>query len=91
MDDVLLDSILSRLDAEPLGDPSADLLLAACQGTDALDAALGGVPPDRPERSGRGGADRDAEPVGAYLRSITVQASAASARRRPSSSSPVRA
>lgn len=74
MDDALLDAILERLDAASLDEQVEDLLLAACQGDESLDAALGGHAPPRPERkpTEQQGAEL-AEPVGAYLRSITVE------------------
>ena len=69
MDEALLDVVLARLDRVPLADEVASLLLAACEGEDALTAELSGE-----DRKGHGrNADRaDTEPAGAYLRVITV-------------------
>jgi len=70
MDDALLDVVLARLDERPLDEHAEGLLLAACEGDEALDAALRGQVRDRPER---GAADGGDEPAGAYLRSVAVQ------------------
>ena len=67
--------VLDRLIADNHGDePWADLVLAACNGADALNAALDGHAAPRPVREGTAGQkDRSPEPPGAYLRSITVE------------------
>jgi hypothetical protein len=64
--------ILDRLTADDdIGDPVADLVLAACEGRDALEGAIAGEAPERPESSSTDGAGREAP--GAYLKSITVE------------------
>ena len=69
MDEALLDVVLARLDRVPLAEEAASLLLAACEGDDALTAELSGEDREGRERdAGRA----DAEPAGAYLRAITV-------------------
>jgi hypothetical protein len=69
MDDALLDVVLTRLDAKPLANEAASLLLAAFESETALHAQLSGdsalTPEHRLERPA-------AEPAGAYLRSISV-------------------
>lgn len=72
MDDALLNIVLERLDAKPLPDEAAALLLAACDGEASLAAQLddSSMPLPTGDRSGRN-ADA-AEPTGAYLRSVTV-------------------
>lgn len=69
MDDVLLDVILARLDRVHLAPQPTGLLLAACEGEDSLDAQLSGAA--RPGREPDHSQDA-AEPVGAYLQSVTV-------------------
>jgi energy-coupling factor transporter ATP-binding protein EcfA2 len=72
MDDGLLDVILGRIDGDStLSEGATDLLLAACRGDDALAAAVGGDPPDRPPA--RPDDERRKAPVGAFLSSITVE------------------
>lgn len=86
MDDALLDVVLGRIDGDSaLSEAATDLLLGACQGDQALADAVGGEPPPRPRRRGGTGpaddtatatatsGDTSAEPVGAFLRSITVE------------------
>ena len=69
MDDALLDIVLGRLDRVPLEQEAERLLLAACDGDDGLAAELLGEKREEPaNRLGRA----DADPAGAYLRSITV-------------------
>jgi hypothetical protein len=72
MDEALLDVVLARVDRVPLAEEeeeaAASLLLAACEGDDALTAELSGE--DRGEK--REAVRADAEPAGAYLRTITV-------------------
>ena len=70
MDDALLDLILHRLDQDQLPEPTAALLLAACESEAALERQLGGQLAPRPKPSGS--ATSVSEPAGAYLRSITV-------------------
>lgn len=70
MDDALLDVVLARLDAAPLEQGAEELLLAACEGEEALDAVLSGQSRGRPG-PGTGGAESEA--AGAYLQSVTVQ------------------
>jgi energy-coupling factor transporter ATP-binding protein EcfA2 len=79
MDDALLDAILDRLATDPLADASTGLLLAACEGQQAIDAAVAGNAPARPTRAepavpGSHDAVAAVKPAGAYLRSITVRA-----------------
>lgn len=71
----LTDRVLDRLIADNHGDERwADLVLAACDGPDALTAALDGHGTARPSRPTSGGSDAAVpEPPGAYLRSITVE------------------
>jgi hypothetical protein len=72
--DAFTDHVLDRLIADDHGDePWADLVLAACAGTEVLTAALDGHGTPRPTREGSGKKDAaPPEPPGAYLRSITV-------------------
>jgi len=67
--------VLDRLIRDNHGDePWADLVLAACNGADALTTALDGHAAPRPARaSAQTGEDPAPEPPGAYLRSITVE------------------
>jgi recombinational DNA repair ATPase RecF len=61
---------LERLNAVPLADEAAGLLLAACEGDSSLAAKLGG---DAPEEALPSENSRDATaPTGAFLSSITV-------------------
>ncbi|MEZ5285547.1 MAG: ATP-binding protein [Vicinamibacterales bacterium] len=70
----ITDTVLNRLIADDAGDAAwADLALAACDGPDALAAALDGTPPPRRAREGTAGTGERPEPPGAYLRSITVE------------------
>ncbi len=72
MDPALLRIVEERLDADGAGDHDwAMLVLAACDGPEALDTVLGGA-----AHQGRNTAATvaaEGEPLGAYLRSITVQ------------------
>jgi hypothetical protein len=71
MDHGLLDVILGRIDGDStLSEGATELLLAACQGNAALGDAVGGEPPPRPTVSIAQQAT--AEPLGAFLASITV-------------------
>jgi hypothetical protein len=64
MDDVLLDVVLGRIDGEStLSEAATDLLLAACQGDQALADTLGGTPPPRPSRRDGTGPAADADPA----------------------------
>ena len=68
------DLVLDRLIADHHGDETwADLMLAACNGADALNAALDGHAAPRPAREGTQETAAVPEPPGAYLRSITVE------------------
>jgi recombinational DNA repair ATPase RecF len=69
MDNALLDVVLTRLDAKPLAEEPASLLLAAFESEAALQAQLSGEPGLTAEHRLAGPA---AEPAGAYLRSIGV-------------------
>ncbi len=73
MDDALLELILDRLDSEPLEPGPAALLLAACEGAAALDAAV--VEGSRSSEATRSPAvvRRKEEPAGAWLNSISVR------------------
>jgi recombinational DNA repair ATPase RecF len=73
MDDALLNVVVERLGEFPLEERAVDLLLAAFDGDGALARELGSEPDARardqvPTRAGKA----TAEPVGAYLRSLTV-------------------
>jgi recombinational DNA repair ATPase RecF len=70
MDDVLLGVVLDRLNVKPLPVEAADLLLAALDGDAALSAQLNADPAGRYMPSAAAGSAKD--PVGAYLRSVTV-------------------
>jgi recombinational DNA repair ATPase RecF len=73
VDDALLDIVCERLDAQPpKSELAADLVLAACDSPDALSAALGGSPPDRPAPHDAT-IERPDEPAGAYLAGVTVE------------------
>jgi hypothetical protein len=67
--------VLDRLIADDHGaEPWADLVLAACAGAEALNAALDGHGIPRPAREARGKTETPPpEPPGACLRSITVE------------------
>jgi hypothetical protein len=69
MDNALLDVVLTRLDAKPLAEEPASLLLAAFESEAALQAQLSGEPGLTAAHRLAGPA---AEPAGAYLRSIGV-------------------
>lgn len=70
MDDVLLEIVLQRLDAEPLPDEAAGLLLAALDSAAALAAQLSAHPADLPPPSEQ--PPPTPTPAGAYLRALTV-------------------
>ena len=72
MDDALLNIVLERLDAKPLPDEAAGLLLAACESEESLAAQLGDPSAPAPARDRVGETTDAAEPAGAYLRSVTV-------------------
>jgi ABC-type lipoprotein export system ATPase subunit len=72
MDDALLGTVMERLDRVPLEDEIADLLLAACDGPETLDLALGGATVERPVDFSRP-VTETGEPAGAYLRSVAVE------------------
>ena len=69
MDDVLLGIVLRRLEAFPLSEQAADLLLAALEGDETLAAQLGGQ-----AQPYSGGPEITISPrtAGAYLQSLTV-------------------
>ncbi len=69
MNDELLALVLEALDGSGLDDRVADLVLAACDGSEALDAALGGAAVERPDVAA---ALDDAAAPGAYLAGIEV-------------------
>jgi recombinational DNA repair ATPase RecF len=71
MDDALLSAVLERLTDKSLSPEAEDLLLAALDGDDALDAQLNADPAHRYARGSTGGTAAS-EPGGAYLRSMTV-------------------
>lgn len=72
MDSALLRIVEARLDADGAGDHDwAMLVLAACEGLEALDAVLGGAAHEA--RDSTAAAAAEGEPLGAYLRSITVE------------------
>ena len=72
MDPALLRIVEARLDADGAGDHDwAMLVLAACEGPDALDTVLGGVAHQALDSVA--GTASEGEALGAYLRSITVQ------------------
>jgi DNA repair exonuclease SbcCD ATPase subunit len=74
MDGALKQLILDRLDAEAADASWIYHVMAACEGRDALEKALGGTSPKRPARKAKPTASEPAtEPPGAYLRSITVE------------------
>lgn len=63
--------ILDRLAAdEKLDDAVADFVLAACDGSQSLEAAIDGQSPERPEAAAPGGGAP--EPPGAYVNSVTI-------------------
>jgi energy-coupling factor transporter ATP-binding protein EcfA2 len=70
MDDVLLEIVLQRLDAEPLPDEAAGLLLAALDSDAALAAQLSAHPADLPASPEQ--PQPAPTPAGAYLRALTV-------------------
>lgn len=70
MDDVLLEIVLQRLDAEPLPEEAAGLLLAALDSDAALAAQLSAHPTDLPAPSEQ--PQPAPTPAGAYLRALTV-------------------
>ena len=70
MNDELLALVLEALDGSGLDDGVADLVLAACDGGEALDAALGGAAVERPAVAAA--LDGEAAP-GAYLAGLEVE------------------
>lgn len=71
LDDVLLEIVLQRLEDIPLQDEACDLLLAALEGQEELDARLDSEH-GRQRHVPAGPAQASPAPVGAYLRSLTV-------------------
>lgn len=72
MDALLLDVVLERLTHAGFAPAVEDLILAACEGPDALQATFGGSPPERPQTTASGPTEPE-EPLGAYLTSLTVE------------------
>ena len=70
MDDVLLEIVLQRLDAEPLPDEATGLLLAALDSDAALAAQLSSQPADVPAPFEQ--PQPAPAPAGAFLRAVTV-------------------
>jgi hypothetical protein len=73
MESALLDIVFDRLVADDgVSDEVRDIVLAACEGSDALSERLSGEAPPLvlPVRDGSVG---EGEPAGAYLRSVTVE------------------
>jgi DNA repair exonuclease SbcCD ATPase subunit len=73
MNEQLLDLLVDRLDAAGLPQEVENLLLAACEGQEALNSACGGTPATRPPRPNATTKAVEAEPLGAYLTSLTVE------------------
>lgn len=72
MDSYLQQLVFDRLTADDdLADDVADLVLAACEGPQALDDALDGHPPAHPQNVSAD--DPPPEPPGAYVKSVAVQ------------------
>ncbi len=71
MDRYLQQLILDRLAADDVDDSTADLVLVACEGEDALETAIGSDLRARPEGSATNG--RGSEPPGSYVKSMTVE------------------
>ena len=69
MNDELLALVLEALDTSGLDDRVADLVLAACDGRETLDAALGGAEVERPVAAA---ARADQAAPGAYLAGLDV-------------------
>jgi energy-coupling factor transporter ATP-binding protein EcfA2 len=72
MDGPLLDLVVDRLAVAALAASVEDLVIAACEGQGALDDAMGGTPPERPQPTSWA-STTPAEPLGAYLTSLTVE------------------
>lgn len=72
IDGPLLDIVIDRLTIVGLTSSTEDLVIAACEGPDALRAALGGTSPERPAPAPNQAAE-PTEPLGAYLTSLTVE------------------
>ncbi|HXF74446.1 MAG TPA: AAA family ATPase [Actinomycetota bacterium] len=70
MDTALYETIIERLDRDPRVSDVAELVLAACEGREGLEAFLRGT--GSPRRRDGGPAERR-RPVQAYLRSVTVE------------------
>ena len=74
MDLELLGIVEERLEASGSQDePWAMLVLAACESRESLDQVLGGGPGSGRRSASRAATDGEGEPLGAYLRSITVE------------------
>jgi len=72
MDDTLLNIVLERLDAKPLPEEAAALLLAALESEASLTTQLGSPAAPSPARGRDAEPTAAAEPAGAYLHSVTV-------------------
>jgi energy-coupling factor transporter ATP-binding protein EcfA2 len=72
MDGPLLDLVVDRLAVAGLTATVEDLVIAACEGQSALDDAIGGTPPERPQPTAAD-SNEPVEPLGAYLTSLTVE------------------
>lgn len=71
MDPLLLNRVIDRLDADTAISPYAEVVLAACEGRDELEAFLtGGAPHARPPA---GSLDDAATAASAYLSRVTVE------------------
>ena len=63
---------LERLTVAGLAPAAENLVLAACDGLDALQACIGGIRPERPHVSSGTTSDPE-DALGAYLTSLTVE------------------
>src|SRR4051812_9891683 len=61
------------IDDDGLADDAKELVLAACEGPDQLDAAVSGEAAGRLPDARRRADEPIPEPLGAYLRSLTVE------------------
>ena len=73
MSDVLLGMVLERLDRSELPGRVQDLVLAAWEGREALERALGGEGGPLPRPARRPGSEGAAGPAGAYLKAVRVE------------------
>ncbi len=70
MDRALYARLIDRLDQDPSISNHAEYVLAACEGSDALEGFIGGAIVERPEIQPT---KEEVESAGAFLRSISVQ------------------